>query len=315
MGRITIHFMGTGSAHPNKLRGAPSVVLEINGGLYMFDCGEGTQRQMAIAGLNIMKLRAIFITHLHGDHALGLPGLLHSMDLLNRSNGLAIFGPPGTASFVNAVNKSLHTTLKYALTISTSRNGEVYRGDSFCVSARRSFHSVPSYSYLLVEDDRPGRFHPEMAIRMGVPKGPLWGELQHGRRVSIGTQVVGPEGVVDSPTKGLRVGISGDTRPTASLVRFFSGADLLIYESTFSGELSDKAIESLHSTAEEAGKLASAAKVGHLILYHFSERYRRTDGLVREARRSFGRVNGARDLMVVTVAGGSGQPDIAIHYK
>ncbi|MDG7035952.1 MAG: ribonuclease Z [Nitrososphaerota archaeon] len=312
MGKITVYFMGTGSAHPNKLRGAPSVVLNTDGELYMFDCGEGTQRQMAIAGLNIMKLRAIFLTHLHGDHVLGLPGLLNSMDLLNRLNGLTIFGPPGTASFIDGVNKSLHSTLKYALTISTTRNGEVYRGDNFRVLARRSLHSVPSYSYMFVEDDRPGRFHPEEAIRMSVPKGPLWGELQHGKSVSVGDRVIEPGGIVDSPVKGLRVGISGDTRPTASLVRFFHGADLLIYESTFSQELSDKAVESFHSTAEEAGALANAANVGHLILYHFSERYRRIDGLVREARRSFKRVSGARDLMSFIITNSSEQPDISI---
>lgn len=283
-------------------RGLASVAVRLGGEVLLFDCGEGTQRQMMRARVGFKRRMKIFITHLHGDHLLGLPGLLQTMSLLDRREKVEIYGPVGVGAFLAGVSATVRGNLAFPVGVEEVEEGAVCRGRGYRVVAGWAEHSTPTLAYALIEDDKPGKFHPERAEALGVPKGPLWHRLQHGRRVKLKDgRVVEPSEVVEPKRRGVRVVYSGDTRPCRGVVKLAEGADLLIHEATFDDELTERAEADWHSTASQAAQVAAEAGVRMLVLTHISARYKDPTLLLSQARRVFGEVAVAEDLMAITL--------------
>jgi ribonuclease Z len=265
------------------------------------DCGEGVQRQVLARGIGLNKETTILITHLHGEHVTGLLGLLQTMSMAQRRRPLRIVGPPKLLKWLEATFDFLHIGLTFPIEFSPAKPGVVLRLKEFKVRAAKAVHSIEAYSYLLEEKGRPGVFHPEKAKSVGVPEGKLWSKLQRGHNVIAGGKMISASEVTGPPRPGRRVGYSGDTRPSAGLVRFFTGCDLLIFDSTFREADKEKAVERKHSTSVEAATVAKKAHARRLALTHFSARYGRVSSLVREARRVFPNSFAAADGMKVDV--------------
>ena len=256
---------------------------------------------MLAHSIGLGKDMAVLVTHLHGDHVSGLLGLLQTMSLAQRRKPLDIVAPAGLLRWLQVSSKILHFGLTFPIRFSPVKPGVVLRTPDFRVRAAKAVHSVEAYSYLIEEHKRPGVFHPEKAKALRVPEGRLWSSLQRGRSVSVGERKVAPSEVTGPPRPGRRIGYSGDTRPSPRLARFFSGCDLLIFDSTFRGSDRDKAEDRKHSTCVEAAEVAKKAKARKLVLTHFSARYTDTAPLVKEARRVFPDVVAASDGLSVEV--------------
>jgi ribonuclease Z len=265
------------------------------------DCGEGVQRQVLSHGIGLNKDTTILITHLHGDHVTGLLGLLQTMSLAQRRKPLNIVGPPKLLKWLEVTAELLHIGLTFPVVFTSARQGQVLKLPDFRVKATKALHSVEAFSYLVDELKRPGEFFPKKAKALGIPEGKLWSRLQKGRKVIVGGRAISPEQVTGKPRPGRRIGYSGDTRPSARLARFFSGCDLLIFDSTFQGKDRDKAVERKHSTCVEAAEMARSSRARRLALTHFSARYSSVSNLVREARRIFPATFAAADGMRVEV--------------
>ena len=232
-GGIDVVFLGTGGSLPTKERGLPSVALRRDGELILLDCGEGTQRQMMHAGLGFNRPTVILISHLHGDHILGLPGLLQTMSSLARDKPLDLYGPKGLMKFLNLIYKPLGYPANFQVRPKELSPGdEVDRGE-YLIRTTLAKHDIPCIAYSIEEKERPGRFHPEKAKRLGIPEGPLWGELQHGKTVKLEGREIRPSDVVESPRPGLKIVYAIDTRPAESVKRLAKGADLLMHDGGF----------------------------------------------------------------------------------
>jgi ribonuclease Z len=231
----------------------------------------------------------------------GLLGLLQTMSMSRRVRTLTIVAPRELFDWLRVTIDVLHIGLSFDVSMVPVKRGIVLKGRDFRVRACRADHSVPAWSYVFEESPRPGAFDRERALALGVPEGKKWSALQHGRRVVVGGRTVRPSEVLGPAREGRSVGYSGDTRPSAALARFFSGVDLLIFDSTFAARDSDKAVQRKHSTSVEAAELARRAGVGRLALTHFSARYRGVTGLVREASEVFPGTFAASDGMFVEV--------------
>ncbi|MFI5404385.1 MAG: ribonuclease Z [Candidatus Gagatemarchaeaceae archaeon] len=301
MAKLTVTFLGTSSAAPTKGRGLPAIAIQREGDVILMDCGEGVQRQVLSRGIGLNKQTTILITHLHGDHVTGLLGLLQTMGLAQRTKPLTIVGPPPLLRWLKVTSELLHIGLTFPINFIPAKKGVVLRTKEFRVKATKATHSIEAYSYVVEELSRPGIFYPEKAKELGIPEGKLWSRLQRGRSVKVGGKIVDPSEVTGLPRPGRKVGYSGDTRPSARLARFFSGCDLLIFDSTFQGKDKEKAVERKHSTCLEAAELAKSARVRKLGLTHFSARYRNVAGLVKEARGVFPNTFAAADGMRVEV--------------
>ena len=296
---IEVHFLGTSASVPTPTRSLPCIAVRRRGELLLFDCGEGAQRQMMLAGVGFSRRMRVFITHLHGDHVLGLAGLLQTMSLMGREDKLSIYGPRGLAEFIEALERALNFTPGYEVEVVEVDEGLVCRGEGYEVRAARVEHGVPALAYALIEDPRPGRFMPERARELGVPEGPLWKQLQRGEPVEVDGRVVRPEEVMGPPRRGLKLAYSGDTAFCEAMVRLAEGADLLIHEATFDDSLADRATEEGHSTASQAAEVARLAGVKRLILTHISPRYQDASILLSQASRVFREVRVAEDFMKV----------------
>lgn len=274
--------------------------------MVFFDAGEGSQRSVISAGLGFNKDCNIFVTHMHGDHVVGVLGILQTMAMNRREKPVGVFGPHKIIDFIRSSRDALNFGLTFTvLAAEVKEPGLVYdeAGSKYRVYAEKSEHSTSSFAYIFEEKEKPGRFHPERASRLGIPEGPLWSKLQHGEEIKSPKtgKVVKPSQVVEAQRKGRRIGISGDTRPTKLLEKFFRGCDVLIFDSTYSDEHKENALENLHSTSREAATLAKNAKVGQLILTHFSARYRSVSQLVRQAREVFPNTLAAKDYLIYEV--------------
>lgn len=294
MFRVTI--LGSSAAMPSRERGMPSIAVEREGELLIFDCGEGTQRQLITAKLSKYQPDIILISHCHGDHILGLFGLLLSMSLQGREKPVILIAPKKIKELINSVFSTLDSKLTYELSFIEAKGGILFRGKGYRIIAARASHQGEAFSYKIEEDARPGRFHPEKAIQLGIPKGPLWQKLQHGKSITINGKRISPEQVVDKPRKGRSFGYSGDTKPTKALARFFKGVDILVFDSTYTDEYSDEAKKFGHSTASQAAKLAAEASVSKLVLTHFSHRIGSIDKALQEAKRYHSDVVAAKDF-------------------
>jgi ribonuclease Z len=279
---LTIVFLGTSSGTPSRERNVSSVAVVLDGTVLLFDCGEGTQHQLLRAPVRSGAIDAIFITHLHGDHIYGLPGLLATMSMNGRDRPLTLVGPEGLREHVECVLRTSHHNPIFPIDVTAPP----YRGDGFSVVSAPLEHSIPALGYCVIEDDRPGEFDPHRARELGIPPGPEWGELQR----------AGDPRVCGPPRRGRRVAYCTDTRPCASAAELARGADVLIHESTYAEELREDADARLHSTAAGAASVAAAAGVDRLILTHFSTRYRDVAPLLAEARAVFPNTDAAEDF-------------------
>lgn len=303
MADFKVHFLGTSSAVPTRDRGLSCTAISYENSIAFFDCGEGSQRAISQAGLGFNKESTVFITHMHGDHVIGLLGLLQTMSMNRREKRLDIFGPKGIIDFVKTNREILKFGMTFEAFVSEIRPGMVYSNAKYSVYAQRSDHNSESFAYVFEEHEKPGKFDTRKALKLGVPEGPLWSKLQHGSKVRSQKtgKVVRPQQVLGPARMGKKIGISGDTRPVKRLEHFFKGCDVMIFDSTYSDTHVTNAVENKHSTSREAATLARRAKVKKLILTHFSARYRSVANLVKQARDVFPDTIAAKDGMVYSL--------------
>lgn len=306
---LFVRFLGTSASRPTVERGVSSIAVVREGETLLFDCGEGTQRQMMRYGISF-ALNDIFFSHFHVDHFLGVVGLLRTLSLQGRTDALRCWGPPGAARFLQKCESLGADRLTFPVEVTELRPGEEIRRKDYVVSGIAAVHrGSPSLSWAIIEDERRGRFDPDQARALGIPEGPLWGRLHKGETITLPDgRDVSPASLVGPTRSGRRIVITGDTRPCAATRDAASGADLLIHEATFAEEERDRARETGHSTAREAAELAASAGVRRLILTHISARYSRDTGeLEREARGVFPATQVARDGMEIDVPFASGE--------
>jgi ribonuclease Z len=299
---LSVTFLGTGAACPTIERNVSGLALQREGETLLFDCGEGTQRQMMRYGVGF-TFAEVFFTHFHADHMLGIIGLLRTMGLQDRTAPVTLYGPPGAERILNAAMNLGVERNKFPVAVQEVRPGDCLRRAEYDIVVCETDHRADTVGYALAEHTRLGRFHPEQARELGVPEGPLWGELHRGRSVRLDDgRVVAPEDLVGPPRRGRTVVYSGDTRPHLALIEAARGADLLIHEATFGGDEAERAVETGHSTASEAARVAVEAGVRRLVLTHISPRYSRdAPELLAEARAVFPDTLIARDGLVVDV--------------
>ena len=294
-------FLGTSAAQPTSERALTCICLEKDGEVLMFDAGEGAQISYLKCGLGWNKKMKIFVTHLHGDHCIGILGLLQTMTLQNRIEPVEIYGPEGIEEFIASNIKILNFGLSFPVIISTVSEGLVLEDKTYFIHACEAEHFIPAFSYLFQEKDKPGKFYPEKAKALDIPEGELWHKLQMDHEVKVGNKTVRPCDVMGEKRSGKKIGISGDTRPTKKLEDFFKNCNYLSFDSTFSDELKEKAVETCHSTAKEAAMLAKNANVENLILTHFSARYKNEGELLAEAKTIHSSVIAAKDLLEIEI--------------
>jgi len=299
---LNVIFLGTAGSLPTPERNPSAILVNREGELVLFDCGEGTQRQMMRARTGMMRLNYIFLTHLHADHILGVPGLLETMAFQGREEPLTIAGPVHTTNLVETFRSLCHSFRDFEVKSLDLRPGDVVRMDGYQVEALETNHSVPSLGYSLKEDLRLGRFNREEAVSLGVPPGPLFGRLQRGESVEVDGRIIQSCQVMGPPRPGRKIVYSGDTRPCKSIEEASQMADLLIHDGALADEMSNWAIETKHSTAGEAAQLAKRAAVKRLVLTHISSRYSEDSSkLLREAKLIFDRTLVAEDFMKLEI--------------
>lgn len=306
---IRVQFLGTAASRPTVGRNVSAIVIHRLGETFLFDCGEGTQRQMMRFGTGF-ALNDIFFTHMHADHLLGLPGLLRTMGLQGREEPMRLFGPRGSGSIIEAAVHLGVDRVPFPVHVHELDPGEAVHRDGFDIVAFGTRHGRTSVGYALIEDDRLGRFDPDRARAAGVPEGPLWGRLHRGESVEVDGRTISADELVGPARPGRRVVYTGDTRPDDETIRYARDADLLIHEATFAEEEADRARETEHSTAAEAARVARDAGARRLVLTHLSPRYGIEPGIIeREARAVFPDVRVAHDGMEVEVPFVDGEPE------
>lgn len=293
-------FLGTSSAIPTSHRNHSAIALKAFGEIMLFDCGEGTQLQMSKAKISPMKINKIFITHFHGDHILGLPGIIQSMAFRGRKNPLHIFGPKGLVEMVNIIRNFGYFSLTFEIYMHEVDDGMILEEENYRISCSKMKHTVLNFAYSVYEKRRP-KFIREKAIALGVTPGPAFGKLQQGIPVKVGEKIIRPEQVLGGERKGRKIIYSGDTSPSKQMIEFARDADVLIHESTFESTYGDKAYEMGHSTSTQAAEIAKKANVKRLILTHVSTRYKKPDILETEAKEIFENSTVAEDFMQVEI--------------
>lgn len=299
---MEIVFLGTSSMVPTKDRNQSAVFVSYKNEGILVDCGEGTQRQFKITGIPLTKVTKVLISHWHGDHVLGLPGLIQTLNSSTTSHHLQVFGPKGTKTQLEYMKKAFLMEEKgggMVLEVHDVEGGIFFETDEFYLEAAGLDHSVPCLGYSIVEKDK---VHVDVAVarKLGLPEGPLLGELQEGRTVTWKGKAIKPADVTFK-TPGKKVTVIMDTQICNSAIKLAEGADLLICEATYSDELEGKAGEYKHLTAGQAATIANKAGAGKLVLTHFSQRYKTTGGIEENARGTFDNVICAKDFMRVNV--------------
>jgi len=303
---LHVYFLGTAGALPTPSRNPPCIMIRRGSDTLLFDCGEGAQQQMMRSRCGF-TINAIFVSHWHADHFLGIFGLVQTMSFNGRTEPLTIYGPEWVHEFVNTLRHVARFNLKFPLDAVELGHGSWVRFDGYTVTAFAANHGLPSLGYILEEDPRPGRFNREQAIALGVPPGPLFGRLQRGEPVSIGTgdAAVGirPEQVMGEPRPGRKIVYTGDTRAIYSTILDLArNADILIHDATYDDSESARAAEFYHATATQAGEAAAALNAKTLVLIHTSSRYTDVQAHASDARKKFsGTILIPNDLDMVEV--------------
>ncbi len=297
---LDVVFLGTAGSMPTARR-APSATLVRRGGeKLLFDCGEGTQRQLLRSDVGLVELHEIFLTHFHADHFLGLPGMLKSFALRGRELPLTLYGPRGLDDLLRSLPR-IFGRLSYEVAVVELAEGAVLRRDGYEVRTFGVRHGRDALGYALVEDERPGRFDVAAADALGIPFGPERGSLQAGTPVTLSDgRVVAPEQVLGEARPGRKLVLTGDTAPSDGVVEAALGADLLVHEATFCEEEAERAQETEHSTALEAARVARDAGVTLLALTHLSSRYGAGE-VEREARTVFPATVVPRDFDLIDI--------------
>ncbi|MCL5440852.1 MAG: ribonuclease Z [Candidatus Marsarchaeota archaeon] len=295
---MKITFLGTSGSTPTRERSLPSVAIEREGSIFLFDCGEGTQMRLIQDSVNMSKIDAVFITHIHGDHVIGIAGLMRTLALNKRTRPLRIYIPEGYEKGVKELIGFDRAVMGYEIIINGIKGGEVFSGEGFSVSAFRLKHSVKCYGYALREEDRI-RFVKERCKKLGM-KGKMFAEILKKGHIKINGKDI-KVGEITYTEKGRKIVYASDTRPAATTVAAAIGADILIHEATYGSELKDLAVERQHSTAEEAAGIALKAGVKRLVMVHISARYKSPAKLEGEARKIFPKSEMAKDGMAITI--------------
>lgn len=302
MSELRLVFLGTGSGRPTMRRNVSALHVQYDGEGLLFDCGEGTQMQMQRSPVRPRKMAGIFITHFHGDHINGLPGLVGSMALEGHEEELTIVAPRGIDRYFQTLRDLRVFGGEPIYRLQEAARGEVFRGRGYTVSACCLRHRIPTFGFKFEEDDRPGRFDLERARELGVPAGPMFGRLQRGEPVELSDgRVVTPSQVLGPTRKGRSFAYICDTRPSAEVVEFVTGVDILIHEATYLHSLAADAAKRGHSTVLEAATVARDAGVGELFLTHISPKHGSNRELLQEARSVFPHVHVAEDFREITM--------------
>ncbi|VVB81209.1 Ribonuclease Z [uncultured archaeon] len=296
---MQLTFLGTSSMMPTKERNASALFLQFKSEGILFDCGEGTQRQMKIAGIPLSKVTRICVSHWHGDHILGLPGLLLTISSMEMGKSIDIYGPRGSKKAFQSLFGGIEFESKFNIRITEVHDGKFFENEDFLLESAPMKHPVACVAYAFTEKDRR-RIKVDYVKKLGIPDGPLLGELQRGKSIEFkGKKVLADDAT--TTIKGKKIAFLTDTMPNENCVRLASNADILIADSTYSSNLKDKAAEWGHLTALEAAQIASQASVKKLILTHFSARYKNTSEVEEDARTAFDNVVAAYDFMKIVV--------------
>jgi ribonuclease Z len=288
MTQLRIIFLGTGGSWPTVKRNVSSLAIKRGSEILLFDCGEGTQRQFQSSNLSYMQISKIFITHFHGDHFLGLPGLIQTMQLNDRDKPLHIYGPKGMEELTDHLLTLGYFRPSYEIIAHDITNGDEVEFEEYNIRMLKVKHNVPTFSYCLEEHQRPGKFNKPKALELGIPEGPLFSKLQCGQTITLANGKKITPGMILGPSrKGRKIVISGDTVPCEEMIAFSKNADVLIHEATFDSELEDIAKEYGHTTAAQAAEIAKKARVEKLFLVHVSPRYLDYRVLENDARKIF----------------------------
>ena len=321
-------ILGSSAAIPIKGRNLPSIALKYGSEILLFDCGEDVQRRFLEAGLKFNKRMKIFISHFHGDHIIGLPGLLFRFNLIDRTAPLSIFGPPNLFIYLHLHHKILGLKTKYPIKIVEIDNNSgyiteydditsikskikikienrvIFESNDYSMKYALMNHSVINYAYSFIENPRPGKFHPERAKELGIPPSPLWKKMQEGNSIRFQGKIIDPlkEGIIEPKLPGRKITYSGDTGPCETLIELGYNSDVLIHEATYMQELEDVAREKKHSTSLDAAKAALKMNAKQLILTHISSRYEEdTIKLFEEAKKVFNNTLLAEDLTKIKI--------------
>ena len=288
MTQLSIIFLGTGGSWPTIKRNVSSIAVKRGKEIILFDCGEGTQRQFQKSKLSYMQINKIFISHFHGDHFLGLPGLIQTMQLNDREKPLYIYGPKGLDKLISQLLSLGYFKPNYEIISNELDEKDILEFEEYKITCLKIKHGVPGLAYCLEENIRPGKFDKPKALKLGIPEGPLFRKLQKGEEITLENgKKISPEVILGPPRKGRKIVISGDTKPVESMTEFSKDADALIHEATFASEHVDVAGDYGHTTAGQAAEIAKEAGVEKLFLTHISPRYLNGKDLEKEARQVF----------------------------
>jgi len=301
--KITAVFLGTSCSNPTKDRNLSSVALKYEGSTLLFDAPEGVQRQMMASTVSYMKINHIFLSHLHADHILGIPGLVATMSMHGRTDPLFIYGPRGTREMVKKSLEVGMMRVSFEVVCKEVKAGVVMEAKEFTITAVELKHDVPCFGYVFEEKGKEAEFMRETAIKLGVPVGPKFAQLKAGKSVAVNGKTIKPEQVLDysKARRGKKVAFIADTRPFSGYYKVIEGADLLIHEASFIEKHITRAKETKHCTAKEAGKVAEKTHCRKLALTHISPRYKKPNDHENEARMEFNDVVVAKDLLEVEV--------------
>jgi ribonuclease Z len=295
---LSVLFLGTAGSMPTVQRAPASLLIRRGGDRILVDCGEGSQRQL-LRSVGLPELEHIFLTHFHADHFLGLPGMMKTFTLRGRDLPLNIYGPHGLQGLVADLRR-IYGKLSYAVNVVELGPTDAVEFGEYRIGAYSVVHRTEALGYALVEDERPGRFDPQRATELGIPAGPMYGDLQRGETVALDGRQITPDQVMGEARPGRKLVFTGDTQPCESTIAVAAGAELLVHDGTFAGEEHERARQTGHSTAPEAAGVAAAAGVSLLALTHLSSRYF-GPVIEKEARAVFERTVVPRDFDVVEV--------------
>jgi ribonuclease Z len=300
---VKLVVLGSGGSWPCRDRAPPAIALKLNGDILLFDCAEGTQRQFMFSSVSFMQVKHVFLSHLHGDHFLGLPGLVETMGLNDRKDRLNVYGPPGTAKRLRTLFTVGYFSAAFPLEFHDLQGGDQLDIGGYTVRCIEASHLVPSLSFSVEESGRPGRFNLEKAKALGIPEGRLYNRLQAGETVTHNGKAFTPDMVLGPPRKGRKIVYTGDSAPAAALTELARDADVLIHDSTSDAALVAKANQYGHSSNVQAAETAKAAGARTLLLVHISPRFGKEDEprILAEAKAVFPETVLASDLLELEV--------------
>jgi ribonuclease Z len=302
MTQLNILFLGTGGSWPTIKRNVTSIAIKRGSEIILFDCGEGTQRQFQKSKQSYMQISKIFITHFHGDHFLGIPGLVQTMQLNDREDPLHIYGPKGMIKLTGQLLSLGYFKPNYEIVSHELNENDVIDFGQYCIKTLKVKHGAPTLAYCLEEKMRPGKFNKPKALKLGIPEGPLFSKLQHGQTIVLKNgKKITPSMVLGPARRGRKIVFSGDTKPTNEMIDFSKNADILIHEATFDSELKDVSGEYGHTTALQAAEIAKKADVEKLYLVHISPRYLDNKVLEDESRSVFKNSFVANDFQEIEI--------------